>query len=100
MNHFTDLSGYNGIRAQPIWLFWAAQPPGDHPFGAYFTTLPPGTSNLALRLRIPKSKLQYVFTFADVGDLFPLPGGRGQFIYYSPADYPVEPARQTYEGIA
>jgi hypothetical protein len=72
---------------------------GDHPFGAYFTTLPRGTRNLAQRLRIPKSKLQYVFEFTDAGDLTPLPGGRGQFIFYSPNVYEVEPSRQGYEGV-
>src|SRR5579884_3688793 len=99
MNHYTDLAGYNGIRSTVDWLFKAHQPPGSHPFGAYFTTLQRGTPNLAARLRIPKSKLQYVFEFTDAGDLRPLPGGRGQFIFYSPADYNVVKSRQLYAGV-
>lgn len=98
MYHFTDTKGYNGIRASCPWRFRASQPPGDHPVGAYFTTLPPGTPNLAKRLGIPKSKLEYVFAFTDAGDLTPLPGGRGEFIFYYPEDYPVEEARQIYHG--
>ena len=98
MHHFTDARGYNAIRASSPWHFRASQPPGDHPFGAYFTTLPPGTPNLAKRLRIPKSKLEYVFIFADAGDLKPLEGGRGAFIFYSEEDYFVEEDRQVYHG--
>jgi hypothetical protein len=100
MNHFTDQDGYNGIRAGSPWCFRAGQPPGNHPFGAYFTTLPPGTPNLAKRLGIPKSKLEYVFMFSDRGDLQPLPGGRGEWIFYSPEDYFVAADRQTYSGKA
>jgi hypothetical protein len=77
------------------WNFKAAQPPGDHPFGAYFTTLTETTPLLARRLRIPKEKVEYVFSFADVGDLKKLRGDRGEISRYSPADYPVEPPRQS-----
>jgi hypothetical protein len=98
MNHFTDQDGYNGIRATSPWRFRAHQPPGDHPFGAYFTTLPPGTPNRAKRLRIPKGKLEYLFVFADRGDLLPLRGARGSWIFYSPEDYLVEEERQTSCG--
>ena len=98
MNHFTDKAGYNGIRAGKDWLFRAAQPPGDRPFGAYFTTLPPETRRLSTRLRIPKRKLEYVFCFVDVGDLVSLDGDRGDYIFYSKVDYAVEPARQQYKG--
>ena len=34
--------------SQPDWLFIAHQPPGDHPRGAYFTTLEPSAPNLAI----------------------------------------------------
>jgi hypothetical protein len=98
MNHFTNLAGYNGIRAAPIWRFIASQPPGNHPFGAYFTTLSPSTPNLAKKLRIPVDKLKYVFEFVDVGDLTPLPGGRGAYIFYSALDYLVAQDRQIYHG--
>jgi hypothetical protein len=98
MFHYTNLAGYNGIRATIDWCFKAHQPPGNHPFGAYFTTLPKDTPNLAVRLRIPKSKLPYAFEFTDAGDLRPLPGGRGQFIFYSPVDYTVVKLRQIYAG--
>jgi hypothetical protein len=88
--HYTDGDGFNGIRAQPIWVFKAAQPAGDHPRGAYFTTLGPDTGNLAKRLRVPKAKIAFVFCFVDGSDLIPLPGGRGAFIFYSRDDYEVE----------
>jgi hypothetical protein len=96
MNHFTDLSGWNAIRSQREWLFKAEQPPGDHPFGAYFTTLESGEPNLANKLRIPREKLAYVFSFRDraPSDLSPLNGGRGKFIFFSPQDYAVEEVRQ------
>src|SRR5262245_64916979 len=100
MNHYTDQAGYNAIRSQVVWLFRASQPPGNHPSGAYITTLVRGTPNLAQRLRIPRSKVQFVFEFTDVGDLTPLPGGRGQYVFYSPADYEVDPPRQLYAGVA
>lgn len=98
MYHYTNLAGYNGIRATIDWCFKAHQPPGNHPLGTYFTTLPKDTPNLAVRTRIPKSKLQYVFEFTDAGDLTPLPGGRGQFIFYSPVDYIVVKSRQKFAG--
>jgi hypothetical protein len=69
--HYTDEDGYNAIRSQPIWVFKASQPPGKHPVGAYFTTLGPTTANLAKRLRIPTSKLEYVFCFHGAEDLSP-----------------------------
>jgi len=100
MNHFTDTRGYNGIRASPVWRFRAAQPPGEHPYGAYFTTLSAKTPNLAKRLGIPKSKLEYLFAFTDDGDLTPLPGARGKVVFYSATDYEVVPEQQTYCGKA
>lgn len=96
--HYTDQVGYNAIRSQVVWHFVAAQQPGQHPFGAYFTTLPPHAKNLAQRLRIPKNKIGHFFEFTDIGDLTPLPGGRGQFIFYSPTDYDVDPPRQVGHG--
>ena len=96
--HYTDKSGYDAIRSQSVWKFKAGQPPGDHLFGAYFTTLGRGTRNLAQRLGIPKAKIEYCFEFEDVGDLMPLPGGRGAYILYSPDDYEVEKPRQLYHG--
>src|SRR5262249_47746018 len=98
MNHFTNRDGYNGIRASSPWRFRANQPPGDHPFGAFFTTLPAGTPNLAKRLGIPKRKLEYLFSFDDQGDLKQLPGDRGEWIYYSSQDYFVEQDRQRFCG--
>jgi hypothetical protein len=98
MNHFTDKQGYNSIRSQPTWLFVAGQPPGEHPPGAYFTTLPPTERRLAHKLRIPVSKLQYRFAFQGDNGLLPLPGGRGGYIFYSPVDYPVDRERQSEHG--
>lgn len=97
--HYTDQVAYNAIQSQVVWHFVAAQPPGPHPFGAYFTTLGRNTKNLAQRLRIPRSKLAYFFEFTDVGDLTPLPGGRGQFIFYSPTNYDVDQPRQVNHGV-
>ncbi|MBI3463564.1 MAG: hypothetical protein HY000_10975 [Planctomycetes bacterium] len=98
MNHFTDRKGYNAIAASPTWRFRASTPPGGHPFGAYFTNLAPDTVNLALKLRIPKDKLGYVFVFVDLGDLLPIAGGRGKFIFYLADDYLVIKERQIYHG--
>ncbi len=98
MNHFTNRAGFNAIGSQKDWLFRASQPPADHPRGAYFTTLAPQTPNLAVRLRIPREKLEFVFQFLDAGDLLPLEGGRGSYIFYSPTDYLVVEERQQYNG--
>jgi len=98
MFHFTDVGSFKSIVSQLIWLFLANQPPGDRPFGAYFTTLAPGTSKLAQRLRIPRAKLEYAFEFLDEDDLLPLPGGRGGYVFYSPGDYAVDRPRQRFAG--
>jgi hypothetical protein len=100
VNHYTDKKGYHGIRATPDWRFKASQPPNpaSHPFGANFTTLPPNTKNLTIRLRIPRTKTEYVFSFVDADDLAPLDGDRGEFIFYSSADYVVPQNRQKYDG--
>ena len=99
--HFTDKSGYNAIRATTDWRFKASQPPPEtHPFGAYFTTLPPDTPKLAKKLLIARSKIECVFSFEDAGDLTALRGGRGQFIFFSETDYIVEAKRQRFSGEA
>jgi len=92
--HYTDDAGFNAISSQVDWLFVASQPPGDHPKGAYFTTLGPKTLNLAQRLGIPRKKMSHYFAFEDRGDLKPLRGGRGESIVYSRVDYRVENERQ------
>jgi hypothetical protein len=97
--HYTDRDGGKAVGSQRTWTFRSGQPPGDHPFGAYFTTLGPETINLAKRLRIPREKLEYVFCFTDNSDMKRLEGGRGEFILYSPSDYTVEEARQRYWGL-
>ena len=81
--HYTDSTGYNAIRAGPIWRFIAGEPPGDRPVGAYFTPLPPETPKLAKRLGIPRTKLAYVFVFGDEDELRAIDGGRGDWIVYS-----------------
>jgi hypothetical protein len=98
MLHYTDDSGYKAISSQPVWRFRVSKPPGDHPAAAYFTTLGPGTRNLAIRLRVPRSKLEYVFAFNSQEGLRPLEGGRGQYIFWSPVDYNVDRPRQVYNG--
>lgn len=99
MLHYTDKSAYNSISAGTDWLFKASKPPGNHEVGAYFTTLNPNTPNLATRLRIPKSKLEYVFNFSGQQGLQPLDGGRGDFIFWSRKDYNVIKSRQLYDGL-
>ena len=87
MLHYTDKPAWNAIRSQADWTFKAHKPPGSHPAAVYFTTLPPDTPNLANRLRIPTSKVEFVFCFVDAGDLTPLPGDRGRYIFFFKCDY-------------
>lgn len=82
------------MSSQILWTFKAHKPPGPHPVAAYFTTFPPDTPNLANRLRIPVAKIEYVFCFVDAGDLSPLPGGRGAYIFFFEGDYTVPKERQ------
>jgi hypothetical protein len=98
MFHYTNKTGFNGVRSQLVWLFKAMKPPCEHPLGAYFTDLDDRTHNLANRLRIPKEKTEYLFQFVDAGDLKAIPGARGRHIFYSSLDYPVEPGRQVRHG--
>jgi hypothetical protein len=93
MLHYTDKPGWNAIRSQVDWVFKAHKPPGPHPAATYFTTLTPDTRNLAARLRIPVAKIEYVFCFTDAGDLTPLAGDRGKYIFYFEGDYTVEKTR-------
>jgi hypothetical protein len=69
MFHYTNTDGYNGIRSAPIWRFRASQPPDRRPFGTYFTDLDPATPTLANRLRIPRTKVRWLFAFVDAKDL-------------------------------
>jgi len=98
--HYTNDKGYKAISSQPVWLFKASSPPGNRPKGAYFTSLPPGTINLAKRLfdRGGAGKVEFAFCFSDGSDLKRLRGGRGAVIFYSPQDYPVEKPRQGPHG--
>jgi hypothetical protein len=82
------------------WLFKASQPPGEHQKAAYFTTKPPGTKNLnkMLFVRGCAEKAEYVFSFSGGNELLPLRGGRGDYVFYSEQDYPVEKHRQQYHG--
>jgi hypothetical protein len=96
--HYTDLAGYNAIRAQPVWVFKANQPPGGRPFGSYFTPLDPSEEDLAGQLGISSAKTEYVFCFTDTGDLKHLRGGRGKYVLYSPSDYRVAKSRQIAAG--
>jgi hypothetical protein len=98
MFHYTDSAGHKAISAGPTWKFKAAKPPGNRPVGAYFTTLEPGSPTLAKRLRIPKRKLEYVFSFSGDSGLEPLKGARGRYVFWSPTDYNVGKARQIYHG--
>lgn len=99
--HYTDGEGFKAVSSQVEWCFRAGAPPADHPFGAYFTALPPGERKLAKHLGIPKRKLEYVFCFFDSGDLRSIDGDRGRrrFSLYSPTDYLVGRHRQVYCGL-
>jgi hypothetical protein len=98
--HYTNSKGYIAISSQVVWLFKASQPPCNHPRAAYFTTLAPGTKNLGKRLFVRgcEGKTRFVFRFSGGEDLPRLRGGRGDHVYYSEQDYPVEPARQEAHG--
>ena len=50
------------------------RPPSNRPFGAILRRCRPKAPNLARRLGIPKSKLEYLFSFIDHGDLKRLAG--------------------------
>jgi hypothetical protein len=100
MAHYANLAGFKGISSATTWHFLAEQPPApQHPAGAYFTTLGRDTPLLAQRLRIPRAKIEYVFEFKDEGDLEPLEGGRGAFIFFSRTAYAVREPRQVYSGL-
>jgi hypothetical protein len=98
--HYTTRDSWKAISSQTVWVFKGGQPPipDSHPFGAYFTTLPVGTPRLAKLLRLPARKVECFFSFRDVGDLHPLRGGRGDFIFVSYTDYPVAEERQLAHG--
>src|SRR5437868_14955134 len=101
MNHYTNKKGYNAIQAVSPWCFRARrQRIRSKPFGAYFTTLLPSAPNFVRRVRLPKAKREYRFSFTDVGDLLPIPGPRGKDVFYSPHDYYVAQPRQLYSGLA
>lgn len=55
---------------------------------------------LAMRIRVPKSKLRYVFWFIGTEGLLPVQDRRGRDnqSYYSPTDYLVVPERQKRAG--
>jgi hypothetical protein len=100
--HYTNKEGWNGIRAQRTWKFNVKQPPDpDRPQGAYFTDIEPKEDNLRTlykRLRVPKTKQEYVFWFVGRTGLTQLFGGRGRDkrIFFSPVCYPVSEDRQRH----
>jgi hypothetical protein len=102
--HYTDRDGWNGIRAQKVWLFMATQPKDpDRPVGAYFTDIPPTEENLRTlhkRIRVPRVKQQYLFWFEGAQGLVRHNHSRGRDkrIYYSPGDYAVAEERQRGQG--
>lgn len=103
--HYTDKSGYNGIRAQEKWIFKAGRQHHypNNPDGAYFTKLPPNAPNLGRRLRIGREKREYVFEFEDGHDLELLNIARTldcNYILYSKFDYIVDIPRQMFCGEA
>ncbi len=99
MFHYTNEKGYKAISSQVVWLFKASKPPCDHPKGAYFSTLPPGTKNLNKRLFVRgcAGKAEFVFGFSGGEDLHRLRGGRDH-VFYSEANYAVVKERQECHG--
>jgi hypothetical protein len=100
MNHYTNADGFKRISSQVVWRFVATKPPGLHPIGAYFTTLDIRSPNLCARLRIPRTKIEYVFCFTGTDGLRSLSGGRGEYVFWCPADYEVDRPRQMYNGLS
>src|SRR2546423_10995701 len=99
MNHYTNLKGFNGIRAVSPWCFKATrQRLRTKRRAAYFTTLLPSDPNFVRRVRLPKKKREYRFCFTDIGDLSPIPGPGGKYVFFSPGDYYVDTPRQLYSG--
>jgi len=98
MFHYTDDAGFKAIRSQSDWTFKAAQPPGDRPFGAYFTTLRPDAPRFSARTRIPLAKQAFVFEFDGQEGLQPVEGGKGAYIFWCSTGYTVVQARQRYNG--
>jgi hypothetical protein len=97
--HYTNKKGYNAIKATPEWCFKSLQPAApEHEVGAYFTNCAPNEPNLSIKIRVPKEKLEYMFSFVDVGDLLPLRGWRGQGVFFSRTDYRVARVRQNFHG--
>jgi hypothetical protein len=94
--HYTNDKGYKAISSQRTWLFKASKPLCEHPKGAYFTDLPPATERLGkwLFVRGCSDKTKFVFCFSGGEDLIPLRGGRGEHVFFSKEDYPVENERQ------
>src|SRR5437879_6201747 len=101
MNHYTNRRGYHAIRATRTWCFKARkQRTKSKPFGAYFTTLLPTDVNFVKRVRLPRNKREYRFSFTGRRGLVPLPGPGGKDVFYSPTDYFVHKPRQVYCGRA
>ncbi len=98
MLHYTDDAGYKAISSQVDWVFKAAQPPADRPFGVYFTTLRPNAHRFSARTRIPKAKQAFVFSFDGQDGLLPISGAKGAYVFWSPVDYTVTRSRQRYHG--
>ncbi len=100
--HYTDRQGWDAIRSQIEWTFKAGQPNDRaRPVGAYFTDIEPTEENLRTlhkRLRVPKLKQEYVFSFDGRENLTQLFRGRGRDkrIFFSPVDYRVTESRQQY----
>jgi hypothetical protein len=94
--HYTDQPGWNAVRSQKDWTFKASQPPGDRPYGVYFTTLRIDAPKFHKKTRIPVEKQQYVFGFIGKDGLEERDDGKRPYILLSPIDYVVVENRQRY----
>jgi RHS repeat-associated protein len=100
--HYTDLKGYNAIRAGRgqssgnWWWFKASQPRAEHhPKAVYLTPLEPGTRNLAARMQVSRAKTAYWFKM-DIPEesLRRLDNSRGNHVWYVTHDLDVAPSQQ------
>ena len=85
--HYTDRKGFVGINSSGKIKAGAPRSGRNNPEGAYFTTLSPDQVKNLGKLGLTNDKFQYFFKLRVPKDsLKSLPGGRGNYIKYSPDD--------------
>lgn len=94
--HYTGKPAWNAIRLQKDWTFKASQPPGDRPYGVYFTTLRIDAPLFYKKTRIPVEKQEYVFVFVGKDGLEERDDGKRPYILICATDLTVLEHRQRY----